>query len=177
MQILRSKNIFLVFQLQLYVKTIMWLWDLRLIPSLFFSFSFFVLYFQKTVLFSFICQYRFCLSLHYLQHKHITCGLMPICTLDGLIWRKWSLGWWMMCSIQTTHSILTHKTTLYQNFNARLCFLSLSLSLSLSILFLYFCKKWVWASRNWHEWLPFYDNEKKACGHDTFIQKTFCTFV
>ena len=51
--------------------------------------------------------------------------------------------------------------------------LSLSLSLSLSILFLYFCKKWVWASRNWHEWLPFYDNEKKACGRKTFIQKHF----
>ena len=126
-----------MFQLQLYVMTIMWLWDLRLIPSIFFSFSFFVLYFQKTVLFSFICQYRFCLSLHYLQHKHITCGLMRICTLDGLIWRKWSLGWWMMRSMQTTHSILTHKTTLYQNFNARLCFLSLSLSLSLSLFYFY----------------------------------------
>ena len=128
-----------MFQLQLYVMTILWLLDLCLIPSLFFSFSFsfLVLHFQKTVLFSFICHYRFCPSLYFQQHTHITSGLMPIWTLDGLIWRKWSLGWWMMRSIQTTHSILTHKTTPYQIFNARLWFLSLSLSLSLSLYFIF----------------------------------------
>ena len=107
-----------MFQLRLYVMTILWLLDLCWIPSLFFSFSF-----------SF-------LVLHF-QHTHITCGLMPIWTLDGLIWRKWSLGWWMMRSIQTTHSVLTHKTTPYQIFNARLWFLSLSLSLSLSLFYFY----------------------------------------